>query len=156
MNPRSMTWAVLAVLAVSVLGFVAFGGDDETNTERAQRLARSYACPECVGESVAASSSSTARRMREIIQEEVAAGSTDEAISERLVALYTDRILLEPERDGIGWIVWVVPMAALVFGAGGVYLALRRWSSEPRLVATEADELLVARLRDQPRSEGSS
>ncbi len=156
MNSRTMTWLALALVTMGLLGLVAFGGDAETDNERAQRLARSYACPECVGESVAASNSSTARRMREIIQEEIAAGSSDDEITALLVAKYRDRILLEPERDGLGWIVWSVPIVALMLGAGGVFLALRRWSSTPRLVATEADELLVARLREHPTSEGSS
>jgi cytochrome c-type biogenesis protein CcmH len=155
-NARTMTWVVLVVVAATVLALVAFGGDAETDNERAQRLARSYACPECVGESVAASNSSTARRMREIIQEEIAAGSSDDEITALLVAKYRDRILLEPERDGIGWIVWSVPIVGLLIGAGGVFLVLRRWSRAPRLVATEADELLVARLREHPTPEGSS
>ena len=41
-------------------------------------------------------------------------------------------------------IVWALPVVALLVGAGGLALALRRWQRQPRLVATEADEAFVA------------
>ena len=66
--------------------------------------------------------------------------------------MYVDRfgesILLKPSSDGIGVIVWALPVVVLVVGAGGLALALRRWQRQPRLVATDADEALVARARE--------
>jgi hypothetical protein len=38
-------------------------------------------------------------------------------------------------------------------GAGGLVLALRRWQRQPRLVATDADEELVAHAREAEVSE---
>ncbi len=44
-------------------------------------------------------------------------------------------------------LVWALPIAALLLGAGGLWLALRRWQRQPRLAATDADEALVAEER---------
>ena len=62
---------------------------------------------------------------------------------------YGETVLLKPSSDGLGVLVWALPIAALVLGAGGIVLALRRWSRQPRLVATAADEELVAEERAQ-------
>ena len=59
-------------------------------------------------------------------------------------------MLLKPTSDGIGVLVWALPIAALVLGAGGLVLALRRWPRQPRLDATDADEELVAEERARP------
>ena len=44
-------------------------------------------------------------------------------------------------------IAWGVPVVALVIGAGGIVLALRRWSRTPRLAATADDDDVVDRER---------
>lgn len=45
-------------------------------------------------------------------------------------------------------VVWALPVGALVLGAGGLALALRRWRTEPRLAPSSADEQLVRRTRE--------
>ena len=62
---------------------------------------------------------------------------------------YGESVLLQPSSNGLGVFVWALPIAALVIGAGGIVLALRRWQRQPRLVATDADEALVAHERAQ-------
>ena len=156
MTPRTRAWAwvVLAVLACAALGLAVFGGDVESNDDRAQRLARSFACPECAGESVAASNSSTSRRIREIIQGGVADGRSDEQITAEVLDTYPERDLrLAPPNDGIGRLLWMVPAGGVLIGAGAIWFALRKWSTTPRLVATVADEELVGRMRASRRGE---
>jgi len=48
--------------------------------------------------------------------------------------------------------VWALPVIALLLGAAGLVVALRRWQRQPRLVATEADETLVAKAREESES----
>ena len=58
-------------------------------------------------------------------------------------------MLLKPASDGIGVLVWALPIAALLLGASGLWIALRRWQRQPRLTATDADEALVAAERSR-------
>jgi cytochrome c-type biogenesis protein CcmH/NrfF len=56
-------------------------------------------------------------------------------------------VLLKPSSDGVGLLVWALPVVVLVVAAGAIVLALRRWSRQPRLEASEEDEELVRRAR---------
>ena len=125
---------------------------------RANRLAHELRCPTCQSESVADSQSAAAIAMRADIKRRIAAGESDAEIRAAVVASYDEFVLLAPEAHGIGLIVWGAPIAALILGAGGLAFTLRRWSRQPRLAATAADEELVARgprnelSIDEPRS----
>jgi cytochrome c-type biogenesis protein CcmH len=149
---QAVAWVLIGIALIVVVVALWSRSGTESDAERAQRLGREFACPVCTGESVGASNSSEARAMRSIIQDRIAAGDTDDDIKARFVAAYGERILLEPDRGGLGIIVWGVPILGVVLGGGGIYLALRRWSRAPRLVASEADERLVERLREGPRT----
>ena len=83
----------------------------------------------------------------------IRAGQGDSEIRDAYVAIYGAHILLTPSNGGLGLVAWGVPVIGLVAGAGGIVLALRRWSREPRLAATAADEAIVDQARDRGSSE---
>jgi len=71
----------------------------------------------------------------------------DAEIRQAYIDKFGPSILLKPESGGLGILVWGLPAAALVLGAGGLVLALRRWRREPHLRPTDADRELVQRAR---------
>ncbi len=152
MKLRTAAWGIIAAAFIVIATTVAIRSGDETTSQRTQRLGRELACPVCTGESVGASNSSEARAMRKIIQQSIKDGESDGEIKARFVAAYGERVLLEPDRGGLGVLVWGLPIIGITVGAGGLYLVLRRWSRAPRLVASDADERLVEKLREDPRS----
>lgn len=147
---RAVPWFVLLAIVVVALGvLVARSSPDATPAARASRLAHQIACPVCTGESVADSNSPESRAIRADIRDRIAKGQTDARIKQAYVDAYTRRILLTPEGSGLGIIAWGLPVLVLVVGFGGIVLALRRWSRQPRLAATTDDEAIVARARDE-------
>ena len=121
--------AVVGVLvALAVAGLVRSAGTDGpvTDAERAQAVAASLRCPTCQGLSVADSNSPLAKSMRDIIDERVAAGESDEEITQYFVDRYSDWVLLAPRADGVGWVVWAVPGAAVLVGLLVVTSLVRR------------------------------
>ena len=64
-----------------------------------------------------------------------------------------EHVLLTPSNGGLGVVAWGVPIVALVLGAAGIVLALRRWSITPRLSATADDEDVVDRERHRPEQD---
>lgn len=122
-------------------------GSAPSDPERAREVASGLRCPDCEALSVAESSTPTARAIRRDLQRRVAAGESDETIREAYVERYGESILLEPEGNGLGVVVWGLPIAVLIAGASGLVLASRRWRRAPRLHATDADEALVERAR---------
>jgi cytochrome c-type biogenesis protein CcmH len=151
MNRRVLVpWiALAAVVVVAVAVLVARSEPDDSVGARSTRIARQLKCPACEGESVADSNTQLARDMRAEIRRRVAAGETDDAI----IAYYVDRYpdtSLRPDGDGIGFLVWGIPVIVIVLALGGLGLALRRWSRQPRLAANADDERLVERARGEP------
>ncbi|MFV0524330.1 MAG: cytochrome c-type biogenesis protein CcmH [Acidimicrobiales bacterium] len=144
---RRLAWVAVAVAAVALLVVAAADrGGAETDAERIQRLSASYACPQCQGESVAESNAAVAVTIRQFIGEEVSSGATDEQIRDQLVTAYGARVLLNPPATGLGSLVWVLPVMAVVAGAVLVAAMLSR-NRPTDLEPTAADRELVAAAR---------
>jgi cytochrome c-type biogenesis protein CcmH len=141
-------WIVLAVLVVVALGWAAWpSGEDESLTAHTRRIASEIRCIDCEGLSVADSATQTARATRADIKARISRGESDAEIRRVYVDRYGETVLLKPSSDGIGVLVWALPILAVVLGAGGLVLALRRWGRSPRLTASPEDEALVAEER---------
>lgn len=134
--------ATVSLLAVSVLD----SGGIENDNERMQRLAASYACPVCQGQSVAESNAEVARTIRQQIRTEVQQDATDDEIRDTLISQYGGEVLLNPPAEGIASLVWVLPVLVVVLGAAGVGAAVTgRSDSEEE--ASDEDRQLVATAR---------
>ena len=146
---RALPWIALAVVVIGAL-FVATRDDGGPTTvnDRVRSIGSELRCPDCQSQSVAISSTASARAVRADIRRRVEAGQSDGEIKRAFVDTYSESCLLKPSGSGLGWIVWGLPVLAFVLGAGGLVLTLRRWRREPRLIATEADEALVAEARN--------
>lgn len=105
---------------------------------RAVAIERQLRCPTCQGLSVADSPSPIAAGMRRDIETQLAAGATPAQIRGYFVARYSDWILLDPPRRGIGWLLWAAPALLLGAGLGLMWRALRRRRpSAPAVTAAE-------------------
>jgi cytochrome c-type biogenesis protein CcmH len=148
MTRRLVPWIALAVVVAATLAVVVWpDGGDPSSSARARSLAEEFRCPECEGLSVADSSAPTARAMRADIRARVGAGESDAEIRRAMVDRFGESVLLKPEGEGIGLVVWGLPVIAVVLGAGGLGFALWRWRRQPASHATDADEALVERAR---------
>lgn len=120
---------VLAVLAGVVLAAAAGAGvwraadpdGPQTVEARTQQVASTLRCPTCQNLSVADSDSRIARGMRDTIGEQLAAGRSPDEVRGFFVDRYGEWVLLYPERDGFGWVAWLLPVAGL--GLAGVAAA---------------------------------
>jgi cytochrome c-type biogenesis protein CcmH len=148
MSRRLLPWAALATVVAGTLAFLLWPrGGDASSSARVHALAEELRCPECQGLSAADSSAPTARAIRADIRDRIEAGQSDAEIRRAMVDRYGESILLKPEGGGLGLLVWGLPVAALVLGAGFLAVALARWRREPRLAPTDADRKLVNQAR---------
>jgi cytochrome c-type biogenesis protein CcmH len=141
--------ALAAVLVVALVVLFARSQPSDSVEARSNRIARQIKCPDCQGESVANSGVAIARGIRADIRSRVEHGESDDEIIAYYVSQYPDA-RLSPDGGGIGFFAWGIPVIAIVVALGALALALRRWSSTPRLAASDDDERLV----DRARSEG--
>jgi cytochrome c-type biogenesis protein CcmH len=139
---RWLPWMmVVAALAVA-LAIGARSGGRPTLDQRVHHIAAQIKCPVCEGQSAADSDSAPSRAIREDIRQRLLLGQSDRQILDYLVGRYPGSKLL-PDARGVGLIVWVLPVLA-VLGAGvALGLAFARWRSRPSEAVTPEDRALV-------------
>ena len=93
---------------------------------RARALSQTLRCMVCQNESIDESHAPLARDLRLLVRERIKQGDSDAAVREFLVARYGEFILLEPRFSPRTWLLWGIPVLALIAGIGGIALALRR------------------------------
>jgi cytochrome c-type biogenesis protein CcmH len=146
-TPRKLLWVVIGVTAVVVLAIALWPRSTPSLAQRTRSLATEFRCVDCEGLSVAESSTESARIARRDIRTRLRRGESTDSIRQSYVDRYGESVLLKPAGGGVSAIVWALPIGLLVLGAGGLFLALRRWQRQPRLEATDADEAFVAAHR---------
>jgi cytochrome c-type biogenesis protein CcmH len=73
--------------------------------------------------------------MRGVIRDQIAAGRTPDEVKAYFVSKYGDWVLLAPPARGFNLAVYVLPVLAVLCGAGLVVFLTRRWSRRPALPA---------------------
>lgn len=149
---RALTWIVLVVVAVAASAWALRPAGPRTDAERARDLAAEIRCPDCESLSALDSQTGSARAIRRDLRRRVADGQSDATIRRVYADRYGDSILLTPAGDGLGLLVWGLPVVVLVVAAAGLVVAFRRWRTTPAERATAADAALVeeARARREP------
>ena len=146
MSVRRWLPYLLLVPVVAVALYIGAGSGDDgppTAAARTAKLAAQVRCPTCEGLSAAESDAASSVAIREEIRRRVDAGQSDGEIRSFLAGRYGADILLTPAGSGVAALVWALPVMAVVLGAGGLALALRRRRSEPPRTASADDRLLV-------------
>ena len=150
LRSRWWAWAGLAVVFVALL-VVAARPTPKTGAsdDRLFAIASQMKCLACAGESVANSGAPLAVEMRSEIRTKMRAGDTDDEILTAFADSYGERVLLTPSANGLGALIWVVPVVVTAVAIFGLGLAFARW----RRLAAEApkpsdeDRELVERAR---------
>ncbi|MBK5287252.1 MAG: cytochrome c-type biogenesis protein CcmH [Acidimicrobiia bacterium] len=146
-SARRLAWLGLGIIVIGIVVGIAWPSAAESRSEHVRRLALEFRCVDCEGLSVAESATASAAEQRRDIGIRLDRGESDEQIRAAYVESFGENVLLRPASNGIGLLVWALPIAVVLLGGVGVFVALRRWSRQPRLVATDADDALVAELR---------
>lgn len=141
------------ILAAIVAASLACGADEELPPleARAQEINKTVMCPVCPGESIDQSQHPRATAMRAVVDEKLAEGSTNDEIRQFFVERYGPSVLLEPPREGLNWLVWIVPPVGVIAAAIALYLVLRM-AVRPAAGA-DASSTGVAALSDTERDD---
>lgn len=157
--PWWLPWGALALVLIVFLAIGVRPRHDQSIEDRVQSVAATLKCQECTDESVATSDAPFSQGARSIIRQQLEAGKSPNQIRDYFVARYGSSILLTPSGSGLDAFVWILPIVALVLGAGGLGFAFWRWRQQVPAEASAADRELVAReveeRREQP-DDGSS
>lgn len=87
-------------------------------------------CPVCGTLLALAIESPQANRERDLIRGLIAQGLTKDQIKDRLVQEFGSEVLATPSTSGFDITAWLVPGLAVLAGAIGIFVGLRRWRRE--------------------------
>jgi cytochrome c-type biogenesis protein CcmH len=116
------------------------------------RVASLLRCAVCQGLSVKDSPTGMAADMRKQVREMVAQGYDEEQVLSYFARSYGEFVRLRPRLQGVNWLVWLGPVAALAAGAFVVARVLRRAGGGVVSGGTDAGEPAPGRdrLPDDP------
>lgn len=121
---------------------------------RARQISEELRCLVCQNQSIDSSDAQLAKDLRVLVRERIAAGDSDEAVRDFLVARYGEFVLLRPRAHGIGLLLWLLPPALLLVAGLGLFIAVRRRpapSGVERLSAEEEAALKALSQEDDGR-----
>lgn len=144
---QAVTLLAVALVAGAVVALLLPRASGERDLERQTRqVAASLRCPTCSGESAADSSAPLAQAMRRQIGTRLAAGQDADEIRRWFAERYGPGVLLDPPREGVGWVLVALPVAGLVAAGVTLGVVVRRRSTAPAAPPTEAERRRAAEL----------
>jgi cytochrome c-type biogenesis protein CcmH len=96
--------------------------DDEVNA-----IAKQLYCPVCENTPLDVCPTEACRQWRELIRQQLADGWSEDQIKQYFVDNYGARVLGEPPRTGLNWVVYLLPPALILAGAFVLFRAMRTW-----------------------------
>lgn len=130
--------------------------DNEVNA-----IAKDMFCPVCENIPLDVCPTTACQEWRELIRLRLAEGWSEQQIKDYFVAQYGDRVLAEPPRRGLHWLVYVLPPIFFLFGAvilWNVFRTMRKpltaapTASEPVNNLSEDNDPYLAKIEEELRN----
>lgn len=145
---------VMAAAVVTAQGVAAQQpppSDDQVNG-----VAHQLYCPVCENTPLDVCPTQACAQWRELIREKLSQGWSDQQIKDYFAAQYGPRVLAEPPRSGLNWLVYLLPPAVFLLGAYLVFRVMRSARRRQTVNAAPAanqlsDDPYLRRLEEQLR-----
>ena len=124
--PEGARRLLFTVATLALAAVVVFGLATPSRQDRLAALSDRVACPVCNGQSIADSPARTAREMRAIAADKLAAGESEDDIIEFFVAAYGESVVIDAPPTGRTLPLWIAPTVVMVGGLGLMATRLRR------------------------------
>jgi cytochrome c-type biogenesis protein CcmH len=133
-----ITFYVLLLLTLVLATSTAFAQDEITDDE-VNAIARDLYCPVCENTPLDVCPTEACRQWRELIRLQLSEGRSEAEIKQYFVDNYGARVLSEPPRTGLHWLIYILPPVMILAGAFILFRSFREWT-KPRAVEAGADE----------------
>lgn len=106
---------------------------------RAREISKELRCLVCQNQSIDESNADLAHDLRVLVRERLTAGDSDAQVIAYVVDRYGQFVLLKPLVEPATYLLWLTPVLAVVLGAAGIVVYMRR-----RGIAVEPPSLSAA------------
>lgn len=141
MNKRKLFGLLLFFVLVLIAGFQQpvyaqdpqpTPSDDEVN-----RVAKQMFCPVCENIPLDVCPTQACSEWRELIRLRLSEGWSDQQIKDYFAAQYGDRVLAEPPRRGLNWLIYILPAVFFLAGVLILWKVLNGMKSKTGAVRVE-------------------
>ena len=135
-NPLRITSYVLlaflmALLLATIYTLPTFAQEPTPSDDQVNAIAKQLYCPVCENTPLDVCPTEACRQWRDLIRQQLSDGWTEDQIKQYFVENYGTRVLAEPPRTGLNWLVYILPPAIILAGAFVLFRALRAWTTPP-------------------------
>ncbi len=128
------------IIALPASAQEPFPSDDDVNA-----IAKQLYCPVCENIPLDVCPTQACIQWRQTIREKLSEGWDETQIKAYFVEQYGDRVLAEPPRRGLNWLVYIIPPLAFLGGIVILYRALRVLREVPSAELLVEDQAAVGR-----------
>jgi cytochrome c-type biogenesis protein CcmH len=152
---KYLTALILALTLSGLFAGAALAQDSTPTDDQVNAIAKQLYCPVCENTPLDVCPTEACRQWRDLIRQQLSDGWTEDQIKEYFVANYGARVLAEPPRQGLNWLVYLIPPLIILGGAIFLFRALREWtrpraaSADPGGQASASKDEYVARLEEE-------
>ncbi len=134
------------LVALTLSARLAFAQAPTPSDDEVNRIAHQLYCPVCENTPLDVCPTEACRQWRDLIRQQLTQGWSEDRIKQYFVDQYGVRVLAEPPRAGLNWLVYVIPPLIIVAGA---ILLLRTMSTWTKPAAPEGTPPEKEQLKDE-------
>jgi len=160
---KRTTWLTTVILLLAFLIALPVAAQESTpSDDEVNAIAKQLYCPVCENTPLDVCPTQACKEWREEIRSLLAEGKSEAEIKQHFVDYYGARVLAEPPRSGLNWLVYVAPPILIVAGVFILFRALRNWSrptdqsagAEEGEALPPPDDDYIARLEADLKNKG--
>ncbi|HTP02852.1 MAG TPA: cytochrome c-type biogenesis protein [Anaerolineales bacterium] len=142
-----------ALMALCLPAQRAFAQKPTPSDDEVNRIAHQLYCPVCENTPLDVCPTEACRQWRDLIRQQLSQGWTEDQIKQYFADQYGARVLAEPPRTGMNWLVYILPPLVIVAGAFLLLRAMHNWTKpaaqSPAPGQEEPSDEYVARLEEE-------
>jgi len=129
--------ALFAILLASLQTATALAQNPTPTDDEVNRIAHQLYCPVCENTPLDVCPTEACRQWRDLIRQQLSQGWNEDRIKQYFVTQYGARVLAEPPRTGLNWLIYILPPAIILAGAFLLLRAMQGWTKPARAVETK-------------------
>jgi cytochrome c-type biogenesis protein CcmH len=159
-NLLRLSYFILLLIFALATPRTAFSQEPTPSDDEVNRIAHQLYCPVCENTPLDVCPTEACRQWRDLIRQQLSQGWTEDRIKQYFVDQYGARVLAEPPRTGLNWLVYVMPPLLVLAGAFLLIRAMQMWtkrpaaSSNPTPGKEKLDSDYVASLEEELKRRG--
>jgi len=153
MNLKKFSHLRIILFTLFVLGWFFFVPNSAVSAQEStpsdddvNRIAGELYCPVCENVPLDECPTEACEQWRDLIRQQLAEGRTEQEIKKFFVEQYGDRVLGEPPRRGLNWLLYILPPLVIVMGLILLILKLRRPTETKQVPIVTGDDPYMAQV----------